>query len=207
MIRPTLIVLAKAPRMGRAKTRLACGIGQTAALRFYRATLARTLRVLGHDPRWDKVLAVAPDGALAGWPREWRVVPQGGGDLGARMLRQLAAVSGPAILIGGDIPGVTSTAIGRAFSQLRRHDVVFGPAEDGGYWLIGTRRPPRSVRALAGVRWSTAHALADSVAALGLRAGFADILPDVDDATDYKRYIRRSDKVSMTLVQPTADVP
>ncbi len=187
MIRPTLIVLAKAPRMGRVKTRLARGIGQAQALRFYRATLARTLRVLGRDPRWDRVLAVAPDPALSGWPKDWRAVPQGGGDLGVRMLRHLARAPGPAVLIGGDIPGVTPAAIARAFRELRRHAVVFGPAEDGGYWLIGTRRPPRDLNALSGVRWSTPHALADSIAALGLEPGFTDTLRDVDDADAYRR--------------------
>lgn len=187
MIRPTVIVLAKAPRMGRVKTRLARGIGQAQALRFYRATLARTLRVLGRDPRWDRVVAVAPDRALAGWPDAWRAVPQGAGDLGVRMLRQLAAAPGPAVLIGGDIPGVTPAAIARAFQELRRHAVVFGPAEDGGYWLIGTRRPPRDIHALSGVRWSTPHALADSIDALSLAPGFTDTLRDVDDADAYRR--------------------
>lgn len=61
MRRPTLIVLAKAPRMGLVKTRLARAVGQAEAVRFHRTALARTLRVLSRDPRWRKVLALAPD--------------------------------------------------------------------------------------------------------------------------------------------------
>ena len=190
-MRPTLVVLAKAPRMGRVKRRLAAGLGEAQALRFYRSCLAGTLRRLGRDPRWERVLAVAPDRALAGWPPGWRAVPQGGGDLGERMLRQLmAAGPGPAVLVGGDIPGITPAAIAQALAALRRADAVFGPSDDGGYWLIGFRRPPRRVDLLAGVRWSTEHALEDSVRALGLRTAYAGRIADVDEAAGYRRWRR-----------------
>ncbi|WP_404380801.1 DUF2064 domain-containing protein [Caenispirillum salinarum] len=179
--RQTLIVLAKRPVLGRVKTRLAAGIGPVAATAFYRRTLARTLRMLGDDPRWCTVVAVSPDT----WrPRGWQVLPQGRGDLGARMARCLNAVpSGPAVLIGADIPGVMPAHIARAFALLRRHPYVLGPASDGGYWLIGARKP---VPPLAPVRWSSAHALTDTARLLpGVALG--DTLDDVDEAADLRK--------------------
>jgi glycosyltransferase A (GT-A) superfamily protein (DUF2064 family) len=98
-----------------------------------------------------------------------------------RMLRR----PGPVCVIGGDIPGVTRAHVARAFTALRNHDAVFGPAEDGGYWLIGIagRRPRPGF--LRGVRWSSEHALADSAATLpGWRIAHVDRLRDVDSAAD-----------------------
>jgi glycosyltransferase A (GT-A) superfamily protein (DUF2064 family) len=114
------------------------------------------------------------------------VVPQGGGDLGARMRRALAAhPPGPAMLVGTDIPGLTAAHIAAAFALLGRHDVVFGPASDGGFWLVGCRhRPPN----FGAVRWSTRHALGDVLANLpkSLSVGFAAMLDDVDDGASYR---------------------
>lgn len=202
-MRPRVVVLAKAPRMGRVKRRLARGIGEAQALRIYRACLAATLRRLSRDPRWDCVLAVAPDRALTGWPRHcqtrpWQTQPQGRGDLGERMLRGLAGGPGgrrrgPAVLVGSDIPEITAAAVARALARLRRADAVFGPSEDGGYWLIGFRRPPRRTDLLAGVRWSSPQALADSRERLeraGLTTALADPLADLDDRDSLRRWQR-----------------
>ncbi|ACJ00549.1 TIGR04282 family arsenosugar biosynthesis glycosyltransferase [Rhodospirillum centenum] len=202
-MRPRVVVLAKAPRLGRVKRRLARGVGEAEALRIYRACLAATLRRLGRDPRWDCVLAVAPDRALTGWPRPcqtrpWQTRPQGHGDLGERMLRGLAGGPGgrrrgPAVLVGGDIPEITAAAVAGALARLRRADAVFGPSEDGGYWLIGFRRPPRRTDLLAGVRWSSPQALADSrerLARAGLTTELADPLADLDDRESLRRWRR-----------------
>lgn len=176
--RRTLIVMAKQPRLGRVKTRLASDIGPVAATMFYRRNLARTLRVLGGDPRWRLVVATAPDR----WrPRGVASMPQGYGDLGARMRRCLnACLPGNVVLIGADIPAVEPRHIAHAFAILRRHSHVMGPASDGGYWLIGARRP---VPPLAHVRWSSRHALADTARILS-DVGLADQLDDVDTAAD-----------------------
>lgn len=176
--RRTLIVMAKQPRLGRVKTRLAADIGPVAATAFYRRTLARTLRVLGDDRRWRLVVAVAPD---AWRPRGLTTMPQGHGDLGQRMRRCLnACLPGEAVLIGADIPAVAPRHIARAFALLRRHGFVLGPASDGGYWLIGARHP---VPPLAPVRWSSPHTLADTARLLPA-VGLADMLDDVDTAAD-----------------------
>ena len=101
-----------------------------------------------------------------------------------RMIRALGRTGGPAVLIGSDIPGVTPAHIARAFALLRRADVVFGPAEDGGFWLLGLRRPmPMDV--FAGVRWSTEETLAQCLNRMGGRVvTLGDCLADVDDVLD-----------------------
>jgi len=184
MMRRHLILFVRLPRLGTGKRRLARDIGALAALRFERLMLARNLRRLGRDRRWRLRLAVTPDRAARTWPG---AMPQGPGDLGERMRRALAACPpGPAVLIGGDIPGLEATHIAEAFALLGRHDVVFGPANDGGFWLVGCRhRPPR----FGQVRWSSPHALSDVRSNLprAVSIGFAATLDDVDDGPAYRQ--------------------
>jgi uncharacterized protein len=187
MMRRSVILFVREPRLGTGKRRLARDIGAGAALRFERLMLARSLRRLGRDRRWTLLLAVSPDNAAARWRGQWRAVPQGRGDLGERMRRALAACPpGPAVLVGSDIPALTSAHIASAFGLLGRHDLVFGPARDGGFWLVGCRhRPPDFGNK---VRWSSAHTLADVLADLPktLSVGFAAMLDDVDDGAAYR---------------------
>lgn len=192
--RPTLIVFVKPPVLGRVKTRLARDIGPVAATQFYRRAIGDLIRKLNDNRRWRLVLAV--DGGrsyLAGGSFDdagAEVLPQGRGDLGARMTRALsAAPPGPAAVIGSDIPGVTRAHLSRAFRLLRNHDAVFGPSPDGGYWLVGLKRLKPYGGAFEGVRWSSAHALHDSVAALprSFCIAYADSLRDVDTAADLRR--------------------
>lgn len=185
----TLVVMVKEPRPGRVKTRLGRDIGMTAAAWWFRHQVRRVLRRV-EDPRWQTVLAVAPD--VAGlqsrfWPSHLPRLAQGGGDLGARMARMLyAAGGGPACVIGADIPDVNAARVAEAFRALGDHDAVFGPAPDGGYWLVGLKHPARQpVGFMRGVRWSTADALADTVATLpDHRIARVAVLRDVDRAVD-----------------------
>ena len=115
--------------------------------------------------------------------------PQGGGDLGRRLRRLLATLPpGPVVVIGSDTPGITPADIASAFQALGAADAVVGPALDGGYWLIGLRRTPRRVDPFDGVRWSTAHALADTLANLkGRPVARLRTLEDIDDHQSFKR--------------------
>jgi rSAM/selenodomain-associated transferase 1 len=185
MRRRRLVIFLKAPRFGAVKTRLARDIGALAAWRFYRANSARTIRRLA-DPRWELVLSITPDRTKVGLPAAV-VVGQGRGDLGARMARALGATR-PTVLVGSDIPALQKRHVARAFGALAAGaDLVFGPAEDGGFWLVGVRaRPPRGL--FAGARWSTAHALADVLAKAPprTRIAFIETLADVDDGAAYR---------------------
>jgi len=179
-----VIVFARAPRLGAVKRRLARGIGAMAALRFYRGQLAATLAA-ARDRRWRVELAVTPDGARARWPRGIARRPQGHGDLGARMARALGRHR-RAVLVGSDIPELARRDLAEAFGALGRADAVFGPAEDGGYWLVGLG-PRRPARPFADVRWSTKHALADTLANFaGRRVALLRTLRDVDTASDLR---------------------
>jgi rSAM/selenodomain-associated transferase 1 len=200
MMERHLVIFAREPRLGRIKSRLAAGIGALGALRFYRAMLAGLLKRVGRDRRWRVWLAVTPDRAVTAriWPR-WtpkgvRVVAQGGGGLGARMARPLRRLPpGPVVIVGSDIPDVDAPRIAAAFRVLGHREFVFGPAADGGYWLVGAARRRRPRGLFDGVRWSSAHALDDTLATLprGALVGFVDTLDDVDDARDWRRWRER----------------
>jgi rSAM/selenodomain-associated transferase 1 len=184
-----VIIFAKAPRLGRVKTRLARGIGALPALRFFRSTLASTYRRLAADRRWQTQIAVTPDQARRGWPRGACVIAQGHGDLGQRMWRALHdARRRPVAIVGCDIPDLAADHIATSLRLLASHDAVLGPARDGGYWLIGMRGFVPSPRLFEGVRWSSKHALADTRARLaGWRVALGPTLDDVDEAADLAR--------------------
>lgn len=193
MTRPTLLLFLKEPRPGRVKTRLGAGIGMTGAAWWFRHQAERTIRRLGRDPRWRLVLAVSPDAeglASRVWPAPLARWPQGRGDLGARMARAFRAMPpGPVLIVGADIPDLTAAHVAACFRLLGRHEAVLGPAPDGGYWAIGLKRGGRAVPAgvLRGVRWSSPHALADTLASLGpLDCGLGPWLADVDTAEDLR---------------------
>lgn len=187
MSRNVLILFAKTPRAGLVKSRLAGDIGTLAATRWYRGNLTRTLRRLGDRRRWNCWIFATPHHASEWpWPQPWRFRRQSGGDLGRRMLSALRAFRGRrTVLIGSDIPEIDPRHIAEAFRKLGRSDAVFGPSTDGGYWLIGFS-PRYRGDPFDRVRWSSEHALADTLAgfAPGTRIGFVGALRDVDRAAD-----------------------
>ena len=205
MRRPALVIFVKEPRPGRVKTRLAREIGAIDAAWWFRHRAVQLIARVARDRRWRTVLAVTPD-AEGRRSRVWPTLPrapQGPGDLGRRMVRFLRAepgtrlsrspLPGPVAVIGTDVPGLRPSHLAQAFRLLRRHDAVLGPATDGGYWLIGLRNrravPPDL---LDGVRWSTEHALADTLARLrDIDVGLAATLRDVDTAEDLRRVDRK----------------
>ncbi len=201
-----LVIMARAPRLGVGKRRLARDRGALAAWRFQRRMLGRVLRRLARDPRWTTWLAVTPDPAAhsvrrTAWAAPARVIPQGAGGLDARMTRLLRdRPSGPVVVVGSDIPDLDAGHIARAFKALGRHDWVFGPAADGGYWLVGARRRRAPWRPFDAVRWSSPNALADSLANLkGARVALLEQLHDVDTGADLARLRRK--KVGTTEAQ------
>ncbi len=202
-MKPTLLIFAKAPRMGVSKTRLAAGIGVARAWRVKRALDAYTCRTARHAA-WKTMLSVAPDRDLKttfvdAWPDDLPRIPQGKGDLGRRMAAALRAhCRGSVAIIGSDLPDLRTGDLRAAFMALKRHDVVLGPATDGGYWLIGmSARCARRAR-LDPVRWSSAFTLADTLACLpkAWRIGYLRELEDVDDAGSFQRTARNARAMS-----------
>jgi len=189
-----LVIMAKQPIAGRVKSRLARDIGVACATGVYRTLMTTTLRNLSRDGRWKTWAAVAPDRTVHDyiWPTDISTFPQGRGDLGTRMQAIFDRIPvGPVIIIGTDIPFITSTDIANAFTQIGPKDVVFGNAGDGGYWLVGARRSPRVPDIFENVRWSSEHALTDTIRNCnGLKIGFAAERFDVDTRADYLKWRR-----------------
>ena len=193
MPRPRLVVFVKAPVIGGAKTRLARGIGKVQAWRRHRAMTATLLRRLT-DPRWETLITLSPDRALKRrfpgvWPDAVPRTLQGGGDLGDRQDRVFAHRS-PVCVIGSDAPQINRADIAAAFTGLKRHDAVIGPAEDGGYWLLALNGPsPEGL--FDGMRWSHEETRNDLLRQLSLhgldRVKMLRPLRDVDEASDLKR--------------------
>ncbi|MFV0296390.1 MAG: DUF2064 domain-containing protein [Hyphomicrobiaceae bacterium] len=187
-----LVIMVKLPVAGRVKTRLAREVGVVEATRFYRSMCQTIVGMLGAQPFWETHLLVTPDTGLAsamlpGGPN--RLV-QGRGDLGARMQRPMQVLGpGPVCVMGTDIPAVGVTDVRQAFRLLGARDVVFGPAEDGGFWLVGMRRRPRLPNPYQGIRWSAGDTLDQVVHQLdGYSIGLAARHGDVDEACDLARF-------------------
>jgi rSAM/selenodomain-associated transferase 1 len=196
-MKDTIVVFARAPRLGTVKRRLAAVIGARAALRFHRQVLLQLVRGLAVDSRFRTIVAITPDCADLRLPARVARLPQGPGDVGKRMHRVFRRFRrGRVAIIGTDIPQASAVDVAAAFQALGRADAVFGPATDGGYWLVGLG-PQRPARPFANVRWSTENALADTL------ANFADkriaqlrTLSDVDTAADWQRFEKARDQRS-----------
>lgn len=186
-----LVIMAKEPRCGAVKTRLARDIGSVKATQFYRRTLANVSARLASDSRWKSLIAVSPDGSIdsPAWPHGPDIIGQGEGDLGARMQRVFDCLPpGPVVIIGTDIPEISPHHISQAFHALGSSDAVLGPCDDGGYWLVGLKRTPRVLNIFTHVRWSSAHTLRDTLANLeGKRVAMLEKLGDVDDGKSYRQ--------------------
>lgn len=192
-----LVIMARLPEAGRVKTRLAAEIGVVEAVRTYRVLLDDAVRRLAGDRRWMTWLAVAPGHAADRLsPSILRgrsgvaIVRQGRGGLGERMQRLMDRLpQGPVVIVGSDVPEITRADVAAAFRALGAHQAVFGPAVDGGYWLVGQSRMPRTLRLFDGVRWSSQHALADTLANVdGRSVALLRALADLDDGADYRRW-------------------
>ncbi|MEZ6013862.1 MAG: TIGR04282 family arsenosugar biosynthesis glycosyltransferase [Planctomycetota bacterium] len=194
-----LIVMAKRPALGRAKTRLARDVGPERALQLAQAFLVDTLgkvAALVHTrPTVRAQIAYAPEDAgrwfeaQAPWAEH---TPQSDGDLGHRMEAALAAAfadgAARCVVIGTDAPHLAADTLAAAFDALRGADVCLGPARDGGYYLIGLTAPQPTL--FRGVPWSTDTVLEITLrraAAAALRARLLPVESDIDDGADLAR--------------------
>jgi len=185
-----LIVIAKEPLPGRVKTRLTPPFPPADAAALAEAALADTLRTVAATPVARRLLVL--DGVPGDWlPAGFDVIGQRGGELGERLTAALAdahaALPLPMVLIGMDTPQVTVDQLTDAVRSLLTGDAdaVFGPAADGGFWLLGLRKPDRSL--IAGVPMSrpdTGRAQLERLAGAGLRIALAPRLSDVDTFDD-----------------------
>ena len=188
-----LIVMARWSAPGRCKRRLASSLGAAAAARIQARLTCHTLAVAG-QLGIELVLAVeglAPRAArrLGDQLGVGRIVLQRGGGLGVRMQRQFqrAATEGArrVVLIGSDLPQLERADLASAFAALDHQQAVLGPACDGGYWLIGLRRPEPAL--MEGIAWGSEQVLEQTLAALARRGLEPALLPwrrDLDRGED-----------------------
>lgn len=188
-----IIVMAKAPVAGFAKTRLIPALGEHGAAQLARRLLDHAVAQAVAADCGPVQLWCTPDvthEAFVHLARQHRITltPQGDGDLGARMARALAHGLGcceRAVLIGTDTPALNAAYLREAADALREHDAVFGPALDGGYTLVGLRRAAPAL--FERMTWSTPQVMQltrDRLATLGLRHAELATLADIDEPAD-----------------------
>jgi uncharacterized protein len=188
-----LIVMTKYPEPGRTKTRLIPALGADGAAELHRKLGLHTV---------DQVRSYQPEIRYAGgnqdlmqnWLGDFNYVHQGDGDLGDRMNRAFVEAFDQGcdriVMIGTDCPAIDLALVDRAFEALERTDVVFGPAMDGGYYLIGLRRQIPEL--FCGIAWSTDSVLRDSLEVLErlqIQSLLLEVLPDIDRPEDLQ-YLR-----------------
>lgn len=196
--RAAVAVLAKAPVPGLAKTRLARGIGERAAARAQRGFTRRTLcaarqSALGPVTLWCAPAADHPHFRALARTLQLDTRAQPSGDLGVRlrhaMAQHFAVDPAPLLLVGTDCPLLAPGHLQQAAAALARHDAVLIPATDGGYVLIGLRRPLPAV--FSDIAWSTAQVLEQTRERLrSAQASWCELDPlwDVDEAQDWRRW-------------------
>lgn len=151
----------------------------------YRLLVENTLQTLAGD--WDTIVAFAPPERgteMAAWLGAVELQPQVEGDLGGRML---AAIDGPTVIVGTDCPALSAADIDAAFAGLDEADVVLGPSEDGGYYLIGMTHAQPVL--FGDMPWSTREVLPETrrrCEAAGLRRLELRELRDLDDLDDLR---------------------
>ena len=188
-----LVVFARAPVAGAAKTRLIPALGAAGAALLAERLLAHAVAAAVHARLGPVELCVTPDATHPSFGRLARehgvsLQQQGEGDLGERMALALArALSAhrAAVLIGSDAPGLDAAALCAAAAALASHDAVFVPALDGGYALVGLTRPAPEL--FTGMAWSTSRVMADTrerARAAGLRCAELPPVADIDEPDD-----------------------
>ncbi len=200
----TLLVFLKYPAVGQVKTRLAESIGHQCAAELYRDWIGIVLSNVQAVRRSTRLVACydgAPPEAFGPWHSladDWW--PQPIGSLGDRLeagFRTWQPQAGPAVAIGTDCLDVDAHRIESAFASLRDHDVVFGPAVDGGYYLVGLAGHLAGF--FQGIPWSSASTLAAHRSVCQQRHWSVGLLPtlrDIDTLDDWLLYQRRSKELT-----------
>lgn len=214
-----LILFSRYPQPGTTKTRLIPHLGETGAAQLQRQMTAQVLRQIWPLLHPAAEQATHPISAaiwfsgdesarMADWLGPgWALHPQPSGDLGDRLLaavkQAIATGAKRVVVIGADCPGVDSAILQQAFAALHDHDLVLGPATDGGYYLIGLRQPVAAL--FCGIDWGTERVFAQTMAiAQSLQLSVATLAPltDIDTAADLPVWEELRERV-LSVVIPT----
>jgi hypothetical protein len=191
------MVFVKNPELGKAKTRLAKSVGDKEALHIYKRLLSYTRGVLAAVDAQKEVWYSSFVGKDDEWDSsKYNKKLQTEGNLGEKMFaafKEGASLSfDKMVLIGSDCAELGKEHLQKAFDQLGSNDVVIGPAKDGGYYLIGMRKPHQEL--FEGIAWSTGSVLEQTMEkaqSLSLNVFLLDPLSDVDELEDWKKVEHR----------------
>ena len=189
-----LIIFAKAPIPGQVKTRLCPPLTPDEAASLHGSIVLDMLERSRGTASMDRFVACAPSHEHVFFKileerHGVRLITQTGDDLGSRMARAMADVFAlgyrKVLVIGTDLPTLPGSAFGEAITLLATHDLVLGPALDGGYYLIGLRKPAPEL--FAGIPWSTDQVLPltrQKASALGMSVVLLPVRRDIDTVDD-----------------------
>jgi rSAM/selenodomain-associated transferase 1 len=191
---PTICLMLKAPRPAQVKTRLACQIGIDEACDVYRRLVRHQLAQI--PAGWPVEIHYAPEEArdeMRAWlGARYVYIHQPEGDFGHRLKEAMngafARGAQGVLLLGGDCPYVTAELLHEAAEKLREHDVVLGPAEDGGYYLLATKSARPSL--FQQIDWSTERVFGQTTERVGeaqLTLACLATFSDVDDLESWKK--------------------
>jgi uncharacterized protein len=208
-----LIIFTRYPTPGATKTRLIPALGATGAAKLHRQMTESTIaKVRALRQQLQIEIAVHYDGSQRQQMVDWlgtdlSYQSQGEGDLGRRMARSISTAcqsgSDRVVLIGTDCPGITTELLAQAFADLQTRDLVLGAALDGGYYLIGMRRPQPEL--FSGIEWSTQRVFQQTIeiaTKLSLSIALAPKLADIDRPEDLALIFGRGWEVKISIVIP-----
>ena len=208
MLKKALIIFARYPELGKVKTRLAKTLGNEKALSIYKELLLHTHSIT-KDISPDKFVFLAEpelgkDFPVWNYPiNSFTIRIQEGNTLGERMLHAFQALFADGYddvcIIGSDCIALTQINITDAFSQLTYHDAVIGPSEDGGYYLLGMKKPHAML--FENKEWSTDNVFASTIEDLRLMQLSFHLLPvlsDIDTEEDWLAY-QKTSNIKITL--------
>jgi uncharacterized protein len=198
MSKEALLIFTKNPEAGKVKTRLAATLGDEAALSIYRQLLLHTVSATEYLPVDKFVFYSNHIGQKDYWSdKNYYKLLQEGNDLGERMKNAFVAAFqkgyNKVVIIGTDCPDLNAPVIMNAYVYLEDHDIVIGPAIDGGYYLLGMKK--LHPRLFEKIDWSTGKVLAQTLKiceSSNLSTFLLPELSDIDDENDLKKYMNRS---------------
>lgn len=181
-----VVLFTRWPEPGHAKTRLIPALGADGAAALHRRLTERAVAACRASELAVEVRTTgAPVADFTSWlGADLRYVDQGDGDLGARLAR--AATVTPVLLVGADIPDLSAAHLRRAAAALAEAAVAIGPAEDGGYWLLGLTIPMPTL--FEGIAWGTSTVFAETAAKLAEPPVILETLADLDRPEDLAQW-------------------
>ncbi|TXK17652.1 DUF2064 domain-containing protein [Homoserinibacter sp. GY 40078] len=188
-----LVLIAKEPLPGRAKTRLHPPLSLDQAAELAAAAIDDTIGALAEVPATRRILLFdgerTPPSA-----RDYETIPQADGELDVRLAAMFDSLAEPAVLIGMDTPQVSPTHLAAPFASWPENvDAWFGPAADGGFWALGMREPDGDlIRGVPMSRSDTGEHQLRRLTDAGLRVGVLATLTDVDTIADAREVARQA---------------